>query len=85
MSTFYIFRAALGASPNRKLIDETFEYIMTKARDQDVIYYYGGLGNNSKARRLAAEFFKENYDAVRQHQVESTTNSDVIHLALRKI
>ena len=70
MLIFYIFRAALGANPDRNLIDETFEYIMTKARDQDVIYYYRGLGDNPKARKLAAEFFKENYDAVRERDVK---------------
>lgn len=65
----YVFRAALGANPDRKLIDETLEYIMTKARDQDVIYYYRSLATNPKARRIAAEFFKENYDVVRKQRV----------------
>lgn len=85
MLVFYTFRAALGANPDRRLIDETFEYIMTKARDQDVIYYYGGLGNNPKARKLVAEFFKDNYDAVRKHIGVRPACSDVVHLALRKI
>lgn len=55
----------MGYSPNLKLIDETLEYIMTKARDQDVVYFFTGLSQN-KDRRILVEFFKKNYDAVRR-------------------
>jgi hypothetical protein len=57
----------MGQSPDPKLIDETLEYILTKARDQDVVYFFGGLNKNSKDHRIVVEFFKKNYDAVRVH------------------
>lgn len=52
-------------SRDPKLINETLEYIMTKARDQDVLYFFAGLGRNALDRRIVVEFFKNNYDAVR--------------------
>lgn len=54
----------MGYSPDLKLTDETLEYIMMKARDQDVIYFFGGLCHN-KDRRILVEFLKKNYDTVR--------------------
>lgn len=55
---------AMGSSLDLKLIDETLEYIMTKSRDQDVIYFFSGLSRNPKDRRILVEFFKKNYDAL---------------------
>ena len=58
-------RFAMGSSPDLQLINETLGYIMTKSRDQDVIYFFAGLSRNNKDRRIVVEFFKNNYDAVR--------------------
>jgi aminopeptidase 2 len=62
-TNFIQYRSAMGQSPDPKLIDETLEYILTKARDQDVVYFFGGLNKNSKDHRIVVEFFKKNYDA----------------------
>jgi aminopeptidase 2 len=55
---------ALGASPDPKIARETLEYASEKARDQDLIYFFTAVGSNMKTRRVAGEFFKENYEAV---------------------
>ena len=47
-----------------ELLGETFEYILTKARDQDVVFFLIGLQANFSSKRKLAEFFKENYDQV---------------------
>ena len=59
------YRYAMCDSRDPKLIYETLEYIMTRARDQDVLYFFAGLGRNTLDRRIVVEFFKNNYDAVR--------------------
>jgi len=53
---------AMGRTEDPVLLDQTFSYILTKSRDQDVIYFFRGLQSNLYARRKLAEFFKDNYD-----------------------
>jgi len=53
---------ALGTSQDSALLDQTFSYILTKSRDQDIIYFFRGLQSNVLARRKLATFFKDNYD-----------------------
>ncbi|KAJ6558177.1 peptidase family M1-domain-containing protein [Mycena capillaripes] len=53
---------AIGFIPDLGLVDEIFSYILTKARDQDVMTLFWGLGNNAVAHRPLAKFFKDNYD-----------------------
>ncbi|KAI0792895.1 hypothetical protein C8Q75DRAFT_751852 [Abortiporus biennis] len=55
---------AMGAVTDLALAEETFDHIMTKSRDQDVFYYFAGLGQNRKTRRFLAQKFKENYAAL---------------------
>lgn len=58
-------RLALGANQDSVLIKETFDYILNKSRDQDIMYYFRGLQLNFKARRALGDFFKANYETVR--------------------
>ena len=58
------YRRAMCWTEDPKLLEETFEYILTKARDQDVIYFLNSLQANFSSRRKLAEFFEENYDQV---------------------
>ncbi|KAJ7219096.1 leucyl aminopeptidase [Mycena pura] len=53
---------AMGRTEDPALLDQTFSYILTKSRDQDVVYFFRGLQSNPHARRKFAEFFKDNYD-----------------------
>ncbi|KAJ7905297.1 leucyl aminopeptidase [Mycena olivaceomarginata] len=55
---------AMGSTRDPALLDETFSYILTKSRDQDITYSFRGLQANTHARRRLAAFFKENYDSL---------------------
>ncbi|THH11179.1 hypothetical protein EW146_g8132 [Bondarzewia mesenterica] len=39
-------------------------FIMTKARNQDVMYFFAGLAANPTARRQLIKFFEDSYDAL---------------------
>ncbi|KAJ6510782.1 ERAP1-like C-terminal domain-containing protein [Mycena sanguinolenta] len=54
---------AIGCTEDLGLIKELFSYILTKARDQDVMTFFWGLEANSIARPLLVPFFQNNYDA----------------------
>ena len=56
---------AMGASKDLKLADETFEFILNEARDQDTFYYAGGLQRNYLTRKFVAQKFKEHFATVR--------------------
>jgi len=55
---------ALSASQDEALLKETFEFIGTNARDQDVIYFFSSLGINHKARRLLTKYLQDEYDTL---------------------
>ncbi|TFK42895.1 peptidase family M1-domain-containing protein [Crucibulum laeve] len=55
---------AMGATEDPQLIQETFKFITTKSKDQDIMYFFRGLSNNFKARRLLAKFFRDEYDVL---------------------
>ncbi|KAG6821168.1 hypothetical protein H0H93_005388 [Arthromyces matolae] len=55
---------AMGATEDPELLKKTFNFISTQARDQDVVYFFRGLANNSKARRLLVEYFRDEYDVL---------------------
>ena len=55
----------MGATQDAALQDATMQFVMDRARDQDVPNFFGGLAANFKARRPLVEFFEANYDAVR--------------------
>ncbi|KAG6885073.1 hypothetical protein C0993_006152 [Termitomyces sp. T159_Od127] len=55
---------AMGSVEDPELVKETFGFISTKARDQDVVYFFRGLSGNPKARRLLAQYFKDEYDTL---------------------
>jgi aminopeptidase 2 len=58
-------RRAMCASQDADLLQETLDYLLTKVRDQDVIYFVAGMQANLRGRRPLALFFKEKYDVVR--------------------
>ncbi|KAK7463560.1 Aminopeptidase 2 mitochondrial [Stygiomarasmius scandens] len=53
---------ALGQAQDGELLKETFNITLRGARDQDVIYFFRGLGSNRKSKMMLVEFFKQNYD-----------------------
>ncbi|KAJ2930053.1 hypothetical protein H1R20_g7024, partial [Candolleomyces eurysporus] len=52
---------AFGNAQDSALIKRTFDAISTKARDQDIMYYFAGLAANFKTRKLLFEYFQEHY------------------------
>ncbi|KII88967.1 hypothetical protein PLICRDRAFT_109758 [Plicaturopsis crispa FD-325 SS-3] len=55
---------AMGASEDLEFAKETLDYMVTKARDQDVTSFFVALAINFKTRRLLVKFFMENYDSL---------------------
>ena len=55
----------MGATQDAALQDATMQFVMDRARDQDVTYFFSGLAANFKARRPLVALFEDNYDAVR--------------------
>ncbi|KAJ7018485.1 leucyl aminopeptidase [Mycena alexandri] len=53
---------AIGKIEDLDLVEELFSYILTGARDQDVIGFCQGLAANALFFRRLAQFFKDNYD-----------------------
>ncbi|CAL1703777.1 unnamed protein product [Somion occarium] len=54
---------ALTSFKEDKYIEQTFNFIDTKSRDQDLIYFFSGLRQNFKYRKYLSMKFKESYDA----------------------
>jgi aminopeptidase 2 len=54
----------MGATHDPALLNETFQFIKTKSRDQDIIYYFRGLSVNTKMRRSLLGYFKDEYENV---------------------
>ncbi|KAL0947133.1 hypothetical protein HGRIS_013264 [Hohenbuehelia grisea] len=46
------------------MLEDTLKYVLDKARDQDVVYFFRGFEMNTHARRRIPEFFKEKYDVL---------------------
>ncbi|KJA14359.1 hypothetical protein HYPSUDRAFT_80850 [Hypholoma sublateritium FD-334 SS-4] len=53
---------AMGASQDLEIIHETTEFIVNKARDQDLIPLFAALSANFASRRAATQTFMQNYD-----------------------
>jgi aminopeptidase 2 len=54
----------MGSAADPELLKETFQFILDKAKDQDVLYFFRDLSTNAKSRRLLAQFIMEEYDVV---------------------
>lgn len=55
---------AMGATRDPELLKRTFEFIKTKARDQDIVYYFRGLSVNTKMRHALVDYFKTEYETL---------------------
>jgi hypothetical protein len=51
----------MGSHPDPAYIREMLDYAMVKARDQDLMTFFGAA-QGSDNRRVVTQFFKENYD-----------------------
>lgn len=55
---------ALPAFQEDKYIEQTFNFVDTQARDQDLLFFFLGFRSNLKYRKYLAQKFKESYDKV---------------------
>jgi aminopeptidase 2 len=61
---YILHSAAMGASRDAEVLQETLKIVTDKARDQDVIYFFQAMGGRSEGRRPLTTYFQDNYDAV---------------------
>lgn len=54
----------MGATEDPELVKQTLDFITHQAKDQDLMYFFGGLSANFKTRKVLAQFFKDEYDTV---------------------
>ncbi|GJE97967.1 M1 family metallopeptidase [Phanerochaete sordida] len=62
---------AMGASHDKALLEETWDYIMTKSRDQNLFYLFAGLQENFAGRHFLVRKFEENYDALYNRLIDN--------------
>ena len=56
--------AGMCSSKNQELIDETFQFMLKEARDQDVYIFFAFLAANKYTRRQLLQVVLDNYDDV---------------------
>ncbi|KAJ7242384.1 ERAP1-like C-terminal domain-containing protein [Mycena haematopus] len=76
---------AIGCTEDLTLIKELFSYILTKARDQDVFTFFGGLETNPLARPLLVPFFQDNYDAFSKRFATNTMLKSLVSTCFRSL
>jgi aminopeptidase 2 len=54
----------MGSAEDPALLKETLQFILDKAKYQDVMYFFRDLSTNPKSRRLLVQFFMDQYDVV---------------------
>ena len=55
----------MGETQDLDIGKETLDYMWAEAKDQDFYYFFIGLSNNPKTKRLLRSYVFENYDKVR--------------------
>ncbi|CED82191.1 Puromycin-sensitive aminopeptidase and related aminopeptidases [Phaffia rhodozyma] len=55
---------ALTAPTDNALLGRTFSMLITEVKDQDVLFFFMGLAQNTKSRRALVDYFQTNYDAI---------------------
>ncbi|KAJ7441762.1 leucyl aminopeptidase [Mycena galericulata] len=73
---------ALCAAEDVELVKETFRFVLSDVRDQDIMYFISGLSQNIKTRRFAANFFMDNFDEMHERFKDGalSTEGDRDHL-----
>ncbi|KAH7916009.1 hypothetical protein BJ138DRAFT_763827 [Hygrophoropsis aurantiaca] len=69
---------AMSASRDAACIEDTFAYMLSSVRNQDLIYFFKGLQMNHLTRRSSCQFFKENYDEIYKRYEGNFSLKDVI-------
>ncbi|KAH8814520.1 leucyl aminopeptidase [Flagelloscypha sp. PMI_526] len=76
---------AIGSAQDEKLMEQTYDYIFHKSRDQDVLYLFVGLEANNKFRRKSVEMFEANYDHMYKRLEGNVSLSRLIEYIYRSV
>ncbi|KAF9227990.1 leucyl aminopeptidase [Gyrodon lividus] len=73
---------AMCASKDKSCISDTEQFILNKARNQDIIYFFIGLQMNYDRRRSSAKFFMDNYKNLEERYKGNFSFKAVISAAI---
>ncbi|KAF7360192.1 Aminopeptidase 1 [Mycena venus] len=76
---------ALCAADDLELTNDTLHFILSEARDQDIIYFISGLAQNIKTRRRAAIFFMDNFDEMHERFKDGFSMADLLPFAFSSL
>ncbi|KAJ7665988.1 leucyl aminopeptidase [Mycena polygramma] len=76
---------ALCAADDVELINETLAFVLLEVRDQDIMYFIGGLAENIKTRRRGAKFFMDNLDEMHERFKDGFGMADLLQLAFSSL
>ncbi|KAJ7359624.1 leucyl aminopeptidase [Mycena albidolilacea] len=76
---------ALCAADDLELTNETFDFVLSEARDQDIMYFMDGLTQNTKTRRRAAIFFQDKFDEIHERFKDGFGMADLLQLAFSSL
>ncbi|KAJ7247921.1 hypothetical protein B0H12DRAFT_1203161 [Mycena haematopus] len=76
---------ALCAADDVELTNETFHFILSEVRDQDIMYFIGGLAQNIKTRRRAVTFFLDNFDEMHERFKDGFSMADLLQLTFSSL
>lgn len=60
-------RYAMCASKDKSCNEDTEHFILNKARNQDIVYFFSGQQMNHGTRRRSAKYFMDNFETVRPY------------------
>jgi aminopeptidase 2 len=76
---------AMCASQDEACIKDTFTYILSKARSQDIVYFINGFQTNFRTRRSCAQFFQDNYVELAKRFEGNFSFKDIVSLSLENL
>ncbi|KAF7351371.1 Aminopeptidase 1 [Mycena sanguinolenta] len=78
-------RQALCAADDVELTTETFRFILSEARDQDIMYFIGALVKNIETRRRTVTFFLDNFDEIHERFKDGFGMADLLELTFSSL
>ena len=58
------YSIGMCSTTDQSLIDETFKFILSEARSQDIYVFFAILAGPEPTRRQMAQFTKDNFDEI---------------------
>ncbi|KIJ69473.1 hypothetical protein HYDPIDRAFT_24310 [Hydnomerulius pinastri MD-312] len=76
---------AMCASRDKSCISNTEQFILDKARNQDIVYFFMGLQMNYDTRRSSAKFFMDNYTNLEERYKGNFSFKSVVSAAMSNL